>query len=205
MHAFNVSDNANQSAIQRELNKLLPPGNRESTLEAFKQLSNKRPWIPFRAPDSTVQPTEIDEEVYRLFDLWEKDFKISGTPNYHAFANRWNNHVTKTFKEWTKGATVIIPRLKSALFLQQFKEKRDHLHSLATTLPNDDDDPDRRELRDTHRFNRGQLPPMPPSVRVVPPVFAATPGGITPFGNPHVMNADINVTAVTGRYKRSSW
>jgi hypothetical protein len=82
----------NSKAIQEALCLLLPENAQgESTTDAFKRLTNKSPWIPFRSPESTSTATDVDNEEVRLFDLMEPGFKRA-TRDQHPPAHQ-NYHV----------------------------------------------------------------------------------------------------------------
>lgn len=60
-----------------------------------------------------------------------------------------------------------------------------------------ENDTERTELKRIFRDTRMRLPQQPEPQRMVPTVYANT-GGIVPFGNPMVLNANIAVAAVNG-------
>jgi hypothetical protein len=110
--------------------RLLPENSgTESTMAAFSRLTNNDVWIPFRSPTSRVPATEIDLEEATLFDEWMEERKYSvdnksGRRSFKAFANDWNNEVSRRFREWSKGDDSIVQvRLKSIGFLQDFHEQ----------------------------------------------------------------------------------
>ena len=194
-------DMRNAAAIEKALSRLLPENTKlESSMNAFKRLTEERPWIPFRMPDSTCPPTDIDNKEARLFDEMEVDFKRgkkSGPSppahkSYHVFARRWNELVHQRFKaSCTSGdENIIIPRLKSCLQLQEYYDKRQQIASLQASLPRGED-ADLDKLQTTLRTNRNRVPrPLPPHT-VTPPVYLAQRNGITPFGHPTALNAEI--------------
>lgn len=195
-------DFANRRGIEAALRQLLPDDSigKESTMEAFKRLTNQQPWIPFRAGDSTIPATDIDKEEAILFDEMEKNFDCIGDAppykSYHAFEKEWNQLATRRFKEWCNGnEAVIIPRLKSAVFLQDHFHKRNQLRSLEAVLPRIDD-PDRDRMDEVFRDNRRSLPRTPQVHVVTPTVFYAN--GTAPYGHPLTLNADVTVFAVNG-------
>jgi hypothetical protein len=201
-----LNDAANTRLIQDELNRLTPNDDtaNESTLKTFERLTNKCPWIPFRAEDSSCPATEIDKEEYRLFDLREAEYSTakgaSARKSYHVFANRWNVYCTTKFKEWTRSRSpdIVIPRLKSALQLQQHLEKRNRLRSLESLIPRAID-PVRDALNKTLADNRGHLPRDPENYICRPPTYLHQQNSVIPFGNPTVLNAEIAVNVVGGR------
>jgi hypothetical protein len=174
-------------------------------MDAFKRLSNKSPWIPFRAPDSTSPATVVDNEEARLFDEMATEYKRStrGNPapahkNYHVFAKRWNEMVANKFKEWCNGdEDIILPYLKSCLQLQDYYDKRQRYRSLQSVLGGGEDT-DRDRLRDVFRNNRNLLPQPPTPQTVTPPQYVPQPNGITPFGHPTALNAAIAMGIVNG-------
>jgi hypothetical protein len=69
------NEQVNRSAIEQELNHLLPTGTglQESTIDAFKRLTNQFAWIPFRDPHSSTAASEIDKAESELYDEWMSD------------------------------------------------------------------------------------------------------------------------------------
>lgn len=199
-------DAANATAIEEALARLLPGDTgMESSMDAFKRLTNERPWIPFRLPDSSSPPTDIDNEEARLFDEMEVTFKRGrkddppppAHKSYHMFAMRWNELVHQRFKAWCTGdENVLLPRLKSCLQLQQYYDKRQQIASLQAVLPTHED-PDRETLQQTLRANRRLLPRPRSPHTVNPPIYRTNPNAITPFGHPNALNAKIGGRIVT--------
>lgn len=135
-------DENNREFIQAELAKLLPTITRESTLDAFRRLTEEATWFPFRSPASTTPETAIDKEESALFDklLGDNGFERlakSGTKTFKRFEIAWNHEVAKRFKQWSEGDDEIIQvRRKTVVQLQQHYDKRTEYASLQATAPN---------------------------------------------------------------------
>jgi hypothetical protein len=135
-----ISNEANSKMIEKEMSRLLAEeGRYETSLDVFKRLTNKRPWIPFRARDSTTEATEIDREESRLFDEWRPRYsRSSRAPVYkqfRRFAIDWNNEVSRRFKVWSSGGTIVQIRLKSEIQLQEYDDRNRELRSLQAVAP----------------------------------------------------------------------
>lgn len=193
-------DEANKRLIEDEMRKLLPQeGSRESTLDAFKRLTDKSPWIPFRPRDSAVPPSDIDREEGRLFDEWRpnysRDPRAQPHKQFRQFAADWNVEVSRRFKAWSSGENIVQIRLKSEIQLQQYDDHNRGLASLQAVAPREDA---HRDMVDaTFRANRAMMPPTGAAFNVTPPTYVAYPGGRTPFGVPLTLNSTIAQGAVT--------
>jgi hypothetical protein len=193
------NDRLNSELIQAELLKLLPTGNcRESTMQAFDRLAEKNPWFPLRSPDSNTAATETDKAEAAFFDLKSPEYNkladIDAHNGYKAFANEWNNEVSRRFKAWSCGDDSIIQlRLKKWEFLAEHYDKVEGHKALQASSTVDGG---RQELRATFRTNRQQLPTVPAPFPANPPVYRTD--GTTPFAAPAVLNSVIAVHAVTG-------
>jgi hypothetical protein len=193
-------DIANKELIQAELGKLLPESNgKESTLEAFRRLSNKQPWIPFRLPGSESPADEVDREEAALFhelsSQYDRNLDGYSARSYRAFERDWNNEVSKRFSLWSNGSNIVLVRVKSRLQLQEYYDKLKSWNALRAAAPTGDD-PDRQQLNNTLRTSRELLPRMDPPHTVQPTNYPAQPDGITPFGHPLTLNSEIAVGAV---------
>jgi hypothetical protein len=124
-------DRDNGEAIDQELRRLLPTssGQPESTIDAFKQLTNQFAWIPFRNPNSETSATEIDRAEYTLYDEWMcgpnpkySPLVQSGSCSFKAFERDWNNEVTRQFRLWSREGdnSVVQLQYKSKLLLQEY-------------------------------------------------------------------------------------
>jgi hypothetical protein len=107
---------------------LLPESNgRESTLEAFNRLTEQNAWFPFRAPDSSCEPTDADKADAALFDEWKDNYSKSaknGAQTFKAFTKRWNLEVSRRFVEWSIGDEDIVQiQLKSEEQMLQYHDK----------------------------------------------------------------------------------
>jgi hypothetical protein len=199
--AAKTSDERHRDQIQRELLRLIPEttGRRESTMQAFTRLTNRNVWVPFRLPNSAIAATEVDKEEESLFDEWMEARKYSvdvktGPRSFKAFANDWNNEVSRRFSEWSKGDDSIVQiRLKSIALLQQFNEERKKQQRLQAAST--DRDEERQRLNAVFRDSRAGLELRLPAHVVTPPVYVHN-GGPVAFGNPVTLNATIAVAAV---------
>ncbi|MGL5936282.1 MAG: hypothetical protein ACRCZI_11755 [Cetobacterium sp.] len=194
-----ANDCLNSEVIQQELRKLLPmTTGKESTLEAFKRLTDKSPWFPLRSPDSTTVATDLDKAEAAYFEAKSKEYSIHvdhDAPNgYKAFAREWNNEVSRRFKAWSSGDDVAVQmRLKKWEYLVDYYEKiQGHEALQATTVA----DGNRQRLNDVLKRNRRQLPTRQQAFVVTPPMYRHD--GTTPFAAPAVLNSIITVNAVTG-------
>jgi hypothetical protein len=198
-------DLENREFIQSELCKLLPEGSNanELMLDAFRRLSNKQPWIPFRFPDSDSPADDVDKEEAALFHEWSPQYDRNtdgySSKSYRAFERDWNNEVAKRFSLWTNGSDIVLIRVKSQLQLQENFDKLKSWNALRATAPTQDDN-DRDSLNNTLRTSRESLPPMnPPHDTVGPTQYPRRQQNATmPFGNPMTLNSDIAVGAVEG-------
>jgi hypothetical protein len=195
-----ANDRLNMDKIQNELWKLLPINSSpESTLNAFKRLTEKHPWFPLRAPDSTSPKTDVDKEEEALFASMKGNYCRYADPDavngFKAFEREWNNEVSRRFKAWSTGDEEIVQiRLKKWEFLQQHYDKTLQDERLRATIPRDD--PSRLILDNTLRQSRRQLPTMVTPHQVRPPTYRQD--GQVPFGSPTVLNSYIAMGAVTG-------
>jgi hypothetical protein len=195
-------DTTNREAIEKELRRLLPTANgRESTIEAFQRLTNQNAWIPFRDPNSATPHSAIDRAEAELYDEWMSEGNpryslsvLSGCRSFKAFERDWNNEVTRRFRLWSREgdeATVQL-RYKSKLQLQQHYNRMAEIASLRARLPQDEDH--RRNLDEQLRTNRLAVDPAPTPEDTTPPTYNGD--GITPFGCPTRLNAEVSVGAI---------
>lgn len=200
--AVQAFDNNNKELIQSELAKLVPhDGSRETTLQAFKRLTNNTAWFPFRKPNSSTPATDTDREEASYFnevkDQYDRDAD-TGPRTYRRFSQAWNDEVARRFQLWSTGDEDIIQlRPKSIVQLQQFFDIQKEYEALAAVAPTTED-PHRLALQQTFRETRQMLPVTAPRFPVAPPVYTQRYGGFVPFGNPHVFNAAITQNIVTG-------
>jgi hypothetical protein len=195
--AARVADNLHRSLIAEEIRKLLPDTitNNESTLDAFKRLTNKRPWIPFRDPASATQATDVDIAEAELFHRWKnsyrKDGKASGTRGYKSFETAWNNEVSRRFTIWSNGGQdVVLIKLKSCHFLQEYFKQTKEYQSLQSVIPAEDD----RDMNVLNgQFRTAQRMTVQQVVRqtVRPICYHRHANGVTPFGHPTCLNATV--------------
>jgi hypothetical protein len=100
----------------------------ETTFDAFKRLTEERPWVPFSDPKSSDPPTDpVDKAEYELFErlLQEDHYNrhisyLYAAKGFGSFSKKWDIEVADRFKRKTEGEDVVLIRRKSALFLQQF-------------------------------------------------------------------------------------
>jgi hypothetical protein len=197
-----LSDRKQQEEIQNELRKLLPDvTGRENTLEAFQRLTCGESWIPFRSPNSSTEPTEIEKEESDVFERMQVNYQRDGrstASNYKAFERDWNNEVSRRFRLWSRGDDSVIQiRVKSRQQLQQyFDDIKEHnsLHSICPSNANGLPDGDQTRLNQQLQNARNGLPPLEPPHHVQPPTFRTD--GLTPYGNPTTLNANVTVGAV---------
>jgi hypothetical protein len=200
--AATKKDQVNRLAIERELSRLLPTGNgQETTIEAFKRLTNQCEWIPFRDPSSSTPASDIDKAEAALYDEWMSDINKryslnaqSGSRTFKAFERDWNNEVTRRFRLWSRQGEdgIIQLRYKSKLLLQQHYNRLAEIASLQAQLPQDDEH--RRSLDEQLRNNRRSIAAAPAAADTSPPVYNGT--GTTPFGCPTGLNAEVAVGAI---------
>jgi hypothetical protein len=197
-------DRENRQLIQSELAKLMPYHNGiETTLQAFRRLTDNAPWIPFRMPNSSTRPTDEDLAEAQLFDEWEGRYKrVRGNDsnNYHAFARDWNNEAARRLTLWSQGdESVVQIRLKSTLQLCEYYDARKDSSALQVLVPTGvDNDPQRKQLNSQLHVSRQSLPPTREAEEVSPTRYVNN-GGDAPFGCPAVLNATIAVGAVEDR------
>jgi hypothetical protein len=181
---------------------LLPnTAGRESTLDAFKRLTEKNPWFPLRSPDSTSAATDTDRAEATYFATKSPEYsrhaELDSPHGYKSFASEWNNEVSRRFKAWSTGDEDVIQlRLKKWEYLAEYFDKIEGHKALQAANPADDEH--RLALRETMRTNRRELPANPRPFVVTPPVYRND--GITPFGAPTTLNPFIAMNAVTGGY-----
>jgi hypothetical protein len=196
------NDRDNHYAIEQELKRLLPIGTgQETTIEAFKRLTNQCAWIPFRNPNSVTFATEIDKAEAALYDEWMSNPDIcynpllqSGPRTFKAFERDWNNEVTRRFRLWSREGDegVVQLRYKTKLLLQQYYNQLAENASLRAQLPQDEDH--RRTLDEQLRNNRQHLTPAPLAADTSPPTYSGE--GTTPIGCPTALNTEVTVGAV---------
>ena len=196
-------DKKNREAIEAEIKRLLPTiSHSESTMDAFKRLTNQCAWIPFRDPSSNMHASDIDKAEADLYDEWMSNPQTayspqtqSGPRSFKAFEQDWNNEVTRRFRLWSKegdGEGIVQLRYKTKLLLQQHFNKLAEISSLQGQLPNDDT---HRHILDRQlRENRQNLNTVPRAEDTVPPRYHGT--GTTPLGCPTGLNAEVTVGAV---------
>lgn len=197
--AARITDEANRKAIEAEMSRLLPEeGRYETSLDVFKRLTSKRPWIPFRARDSTTEATDIDREEAMLFDQWRprysRNSRAPGNKQFRRFVIDWNNEVSRRFKVWSTGGSIVQIRLKSEIQLQEYDDRNNELQSLQAVAPMEDDH--RTTLDATLQTTRRLLPPTGPAHTVTPPQYVNNTNGTTPFGVPLVLNSAIAMGAL---------
>lgn len=191
-----------RKVIEREIQRLLPDNNngRETTLQAFNRLNNQQSWIPFRMPDSQCPPTDVDKAEAELFDQWKDQYDLEATAStrtYHRFEKRWNNEVSRRFKDWTKGDdTIILLRLKSREQLVEYSKKCNDMDALHVLAPRVNDD-DLNNLNSGLRATRRQLPTTA-DPHVCQPVQYPANNTETPLGNSvTALNAEVMHGAIT--------
>jgi hypothetical protein len=195
------ADAANQNWINNEINKLLPTGNaKESTMAAFERLTNKRPWIPFRMPNSTQLETDVDKAEKALFDVMKDDYSFdakTGAKTYKRFQIAWNLQASQRFHDWCQdGDDVVQVRLKSETFLRDYYKATTELQSLESIIPRQGDaDCDR--MTEQLRATRNALPPAAPA-QIARPVMYYNTAGMVPYGNPTTLNAAVTMAAMYG-------
>jgi hypothetical protein len=194
-------DKENEVWIQQEMRRLLPDVfGRETTLETFSRLTNKAPWVPFRMPNSTSAATNVDITESALFDEMKINYNpdaTTGPATYKRFMVAWNDEVTRRFEDWCRqGDAVTQIRFKSEKFLRDYHIASTELSSLRSIIPTGDD-PDRNRFHDELHNTRQQLPITAAAATMRPTAYVNN-GGVVPFGNPTVLNAQITMATVIG-------
>ena len=205
--AARVADNLHRCLIADELRKLLPDENttNESTLDAFKRLANKQPWIPFRDPASKTEATPVDIAEAELFHRWKgsyrRDGKASGPRGYKSFERAWNNEVSRRFTLLVNGdQDIVLLTLKSCSFLQTYLKQSNEYESLQSIAGTADNDTDMNQLNDQLRVAQRTTQQQVVRHRTTPTTYygAANANTFTPFGHPNVLNAHIAVGTLRG-------
>ena len=131
---------------------------RESTMDAFKRLTNQRPWIPFNVGGNT----KLDREEASLFDSLHSSYKRKSDPRankgYFSLMKAWNIEVAERFKRHLEGdKSVVLINRRSVIQLQDYYGKTEGKQAAATRAQD-------KEAMDTInlalRNNRAQIQPL---------------------------------------------
>ncbi|CAB9522074.1 expressed unknown protein [Seminavis robusta] len=138
-----TNDRMHQELVRSELARLLPDTNgKESTSDAFKQLSNHQAWFPLRSPSSSSPETDVDKAEAALFHEWSPTYNIdvaTGPQSYHAFARAWNIEAANRFRAWSQGDEEVVQiRPKNREFLVQHYKDGLAYEALCRTAPRND-------------------------------------------------------------------
>ena len=92
----------------------------KNTLSAIRKAFQRKHKPVYRFENSGPRRCQFEWMEERKYSVDNK----SGRRSFKAFANDWNNEVSRRFREWSKGDDSIVQvRLKSIGFLQDFHEQ----------------------------------------------------------------------------------
>jgi hypothetical protein len=198
----NVGGSEVDVLIESKLQVILPLiRNRETTMDAFKRLTNQAPWIPFNVGGKD----DVDLEEATLFDEMHVHYNRKSAPRsnrgYFSFMKAWNIEVTNRYRHHVEGNIgVVLINRKSVNQLQDYYDKTEGKLSSSLRVENGNNDVTNSELEVLNgviRETRRNLTPLPAMEHAQLTEYPQQ--GCAPVGCPTVLNPSIVVGALQNR------
>jgi hypothetical protein len=174
--------------------------NRETTMDAFKRLTNQAPWIPFNVGGKD----EVDLEEATIFDQMHVQYNRRTTwssRGYFSFMKAWNIEVANRYREHAEGNIgVILINRKSVSQLEEYYDKTEGKLSSSLRVEHGDNAANHSELQLLNgvlRESRRNMSPLPAVEHAQPTEYPQQ--GYAPVGCPTVLNASIVAGALYNR------
>lgn len=180
---------ADSRELEEKVEQIVPEiYKRESTMEAFKRLTNHQQWVPFVVGGTTVTD-QVEAELFdSMHDRYRRDVTPSANRRYRAFMNQWNLVAATKYKEFSEGQNVVLINRKSVEQLQQYYDAlQEKLKASART---ENDNTQLQQHNQMLREARRDVNPVPqPVPRALPVEYPQA--GSHPVGAPTVVNPQI--------------
>jgi len=194
------------ATFEQEVAAALPKiVDRESTMQAWEQLTQQRPIVPFKNPRLPL--TDLDKAEHALFDELSgnhtrRSAHLGGMRGCKQFEAEWSRHVVNRFREkltrlddGTVSDVQLVHR-KTCLHLRQRCDKMESSNQTASLAGTSDGAINR--LRFQLQDSRREMPPHQEAHQREPFMCNCNNNqSPAPFGNPATLNPNVAANAFT--------